>query len=116
MFILLLLIVLQDFIEADVTTDDVRVYISSLDGLRLAKHPSVSWKKRDSWVNNALPIAQVNAETQFQRVAGFGASILQSGAMNMNSLNQDTQDELFDLMFSSKGARLSLMKIPIPCT
>ena len=61
------------------------------------------------------PIALVNNQKRFQRVAGFGASILQSGAMNMNSLNEDKQNELLDLMFSSKGASLSLMKIPIPC-
>ena len=112
MFIsLLLLILFQDITEA---IDDVNVYCSSLDGLRLAKQPPVSWKKRRSTVENG-PIALVNNQKRFQRVAGFGASILQSGAMNMNSLNEDKQNELLDLMFSSKGASLSLMKIPIPC-
>ena len=60
---LLLLILFQDITEA---IDDVNVYCSSLDGLRLAKQPSVSWKKRRSTVENG-PIALVNNEKRFQR-------------------------------------------------
>jgi len=91
----------------------IDIYCSSLGGLRLSKRPSVSWREKED--DAQLPIATINPEERHQRVAGFGASILQAGAMNMNSLDHDKQDELLDLMFSSNGARLSLMKVPIPC-
>ena len=61
---------------------------------------------------------------------GFGASLLESGAINLNALPPKKQDvprlqlaldslrpttwqELLDLLFSETGARLSALKAPV---
>ena len=46
---------------------------------------------------------------------GFGASFLESGAINLNALPSHKQEELLELLFSPAGARLSATKAPMPC-
>jgi len=60
-------------------------------------------------------VVSVNIDETFQTMRGFGASLLESGAINLNSLPTKKQEELLDLIFSSEGAMMSAMKAPIPC-
>lgn len=112
----LLLLLCIIFIQTNASqTHKIDIYVSSKSGLRLSKQSSVNWKTRNTSRRLDKAIGIVNSDLKFQRVAGFGASILPAGAINLNSLNDDIQEELLDLIFSSSGARLSLMKVPIPC-
>lgn len=56
----------------------------------------------------------VDDSRRFQTMRGFGASFLESGAINLNNLPAARQTELLDLLFAESGAGLSAMKATIP--
>lgn len=88
--------------------------VSSLDGLRLSDQPSVPWHEAEGAPRQAGVSVAVEAHERFQTMRGFGASLLESGAINLNALPSAKQAELLDLIFSKDGAQLSAMKAPIP--
>lgn len=81
--------------------------VSSLDGLRLAPQPRVQWGTGVCPTHAAITVL---TEEFHQTIGGFGASMLEAGAINMNALPASKQDELLELLFGHSGARLSAMK------
>ena len=66
-----------------------------------------------AWTRGACPASasvQVESTVQKQVVGGFGASLTESSAINLNALPPAKQDELLELLFGSTGARLSAVK------
>lgn len=90
----------------------IRRVVSSLDGLRLSEQENVHWLP--GVYDTTKVTVVVDPHRTFQTVRGFGASLLESGAINLNSLPDAKQTELLDLLFSVDGARLSAMKAPMP--
>eukprot|EP01065_Artemidia_motanka_P049333 TRINITY_DN8147_c0_g2_i3.p1 TRINITY_DN8147_c0_g2~~TRINITY_DN8147_c0_g2_i3.p1 ORF type:complete len:530 (+),score=127.19 TRINITY_DN8147_c0_g2_i3:59-1591(+) len=95
---------------AAASAGEVRRWVSSEAGLRLAAQSPVQWEA----VQDAAVVVAVDSSKRFQRMRGFGASFLESGAVNLNKLPPRKQDELLDLLFSPSGAALSAMKATIP--
>jgi len=88
--------------------------VSSLDGLRLSHQPNVPWEEGQQAPASVDASIEVDIRERFQIMRGFGASFLESGAINLNKLPKAKQTELMDELFSEKGAHLSAMKAPIP--
>ena len=73
--------------------------VSSLGGLRLTEQPVVPWDNGSERKSIGFNI-DVDISTTYQTMRGFGASFLESGAINLNSLPKNIQEELLDLIFS----------------
>ena len=81
--------------------------VSSDGGLRLSTRPAIEWR------NGTCPEAgslRVKHDERFQTVFGFGASLLEAGAANLNALPVAKQTELLELLFGKTGAQLSALK------
>ena len=121
----------------------VKVHVSSNGGDRLTQKPDVQFYESEdaggasSQVNghgnaqanahdkvrgNALvdPQAntfQVNDAVRYQKMDGFGASIMEAGLMTLNTLPADRQEEVLRALFDAKdGAGFTAMKTPLAGT
>ena len=74
---------------------------------RLSPQPSVPWTPRQCPATSSL---QIDLQAELQVIGGFGASMTESSAVNLNSLPNSKQEELLELIFGDSGARLSAMK------
>ena len=83
-----------------------RVVSSEEGGLRLSEQPSINWKKMAC--PNASSVELL--DTKLQTIGGFGASMTESSAINLNALPLPKQAELLELLYGSTGAKLSAMK------
>ena len=81
--------------------------VSSESGLRLSPQPSVSWRVDECPASASI---RIESAEQHQEMGGFGASMLEAGAMNLNALPHAKQSELLEMLFGRSGARLSAMK------
>lgn len=83
--------------------------VSSEAGLRLSPQPAVAWRNISGGV---CPLGSVEVLTneRMQVMGGFGASMTESSAINLNSLPPHRQAELLELLYGTTGARLSAMK------
>ena len=103
---------------------DITLIRSDDSGLRMARIDGVDWKTpgkdeilgeiRTSSASAEIEVV-VDATKRMQKVHGFGASITESTAINLNSLPATKQDELLRLLFSKEGAALSFLKMPMLC-
>ena len=80
--------------------------VSSDEGLRLSAQPTVEWRRGTC---NAASV-EVFPDQRKQTIGGFGASMTESSAMNLNALPAAKQEELLALLYGPTGARLSAMK------
>mmetsp|Transcript_16408 Transcript_16408/g.52185 ORF Transcript_16408/g.52185 Transcript_16408/m.52185 type:complete len:517 (-) Transcript_16408:84-1634(-) len=88
--------------------------VSDVEGDRLTAKRAVEWTSAPAAPIRAI---QVDASTQFQEIDGFGGSFLEAGAICLNSLAPQAQEELLDLLFHpSLGAGFTVGKIPIAAT
>lgn len=84
---------------------DAQVYVSSLAGDRLAAKPDLHFKpsgevKRPSFTINDL--------VTYQKMDGFGASLLEAGLMCINTLPPARQEEVLRSLFDPRqGAGFS---------
>ena len=76
-------------------------------GLRLSPQPSISWK---SGACPATAAVEVEHNERKQTIGGFGASMLEAGAMNLHALPASKQAELLELVFGATGAQFSALK------
>jgi len=54
---------------------------------------------------------------KYQKIAGFGASIMEAGLMTLNTLPVDKQEEVLRALFDAKdGAGFTAMKTPLAGT
>src|SRR6266403_1375620 len=114
--------------SASAAAQTVKVYVSSNNGDRLTAKPDVQFSESEdadgagSQVNgygNAQANAhdkvrgnarvdpqvntfQVNDAVRYQKMDGFGASIMEAGLMTLNALPADKQEEVLRALFDAK--------------
>jgi glucosylceramidase len=91
-----------------------KVFVSSKAGDRIAAKPDVQF-------TNAKPAGgatfQINDAEKYQKMDGFGASIMEAGMITLNTLPAGKQEELLRALFDAKtGAGYTAMKTPIAGT
>ena len=74
-----------------------RVVSSEEGGLRLSEQPSINWKTMAC--PNASSVELL--DTKLQTIGGFGASMTESSAINLNALLTPFLDHLGDPLFSN---------------
>jgi glucosylceramidase len=92
----------------------VQLYLSSKGGDRLTAKPPAQFVDGKSTVGATF---QINAAAKLQKIAGFGASIMEAGLMTLNTLPADKQEEVLKALFDPKdGAGYTAMKTPLAGT
>src|SRR6266550_7425062 len=90
------------------------VYVSSKSGDRLARKPDVTFQQDGATRGAAF---EVNDSVKYQKMDGFGASLLEAGIIVLNSLPPDQQEAVLRSLFDPKeGAGFSAMKTEIAAT
>ena len=91
-----------------------RLVVSSLAGSRLSPGANeVQWRHSRDGQSNLTGVA-VDPNITYQKIDGFGASLLQSGAIALSALPDRQQDEVMRALFHPKdGAGFSLAKVAI---
>ncbi len=89
----------------------VSVYSSSQDGDRLAIKDDLRFTAEKKSI---LPEINIDDSMHFQTIDGFGASFNEAGMICLNSLDSETQNSVFKMLFDpDSGAGYTLMKSPI---
>jgi glucosylceramidase len=89
----------------------VKVYVSSKGGDRLTAKPDLRFLNVQTAAGATF---QINESRKYQRIDGFGASILEAGLMVLNTLPANQQEDVLRALFDVKtGAGFSAMKTPI---
>ena len=95
-------------------SQDVRIYVSSKAGDRLAMKPSLQFQKSSG---SSSADFQIDDGVAYQKIDGFGASFLEAGLMVINSVPPAQQEEVLRALFDVKeGAGFSAMKTVIAST
>jgi len=90
------------------------VYVSSKSGDRLARKPDVTFQQDGATRGAAF---EVNDSVKYQKMDGFGASLLEAGIIVLNSLPMDQQEVVLRSLFDTKdGAGFTAMKTEIAGT
>ncbi len=85
----------------------VSVYVTSKAGDRLTAKPTLKFS--EGGVQGAA--FRINPDVRYQRIDGFGASLLEAGLICINSLDPPEQEKLLASLFNPKtGAGYSAMK------
>src|SRR6266851_379420 len=71
-------------VQSSELTGEVAIHVSSADGLRLSLQPRMRFGAGQA-AEGRLRFA-VDDSVQLQRIEGFGASFLEAGLVNLNSL------------------------------
>src|SRR5256886_3824105 len=92
----------------------VKVHVSSKAGDRLTS-------KADLQFTAIKPTGgatfQINDDVKYQKMDGFGASIMEAGMITLNTLPRDKQEQVLSALFDPHaGAGFSAMKTPIAGT
>jgi len=88
-----------------------RMYISSKAGDRLAAKPEVKFSDTQAGMGAAF---EINEAVKFQKMDGFGASLMEAGLMTLNTLPPEKQEEVLRALFDAKeGAGFTAMKTPL---
>ncbi|PYU01915.1 MAG: hypothetical protein DMG34_17500, partial [Acidobacteria bacterium] len=117
----------------------VKVHVSSHGGDRLTAKPDVQFSESEdaggassqvnghgnahdkvrghAQVDPQVNTFQVNDAVRYQKMDGFGASIMEAGLMTLNTLPEDKQEEVLRALFDAKdGAGFTAMKTPLAGT
>jgi len=93
--------------RAVVAAQDVKVFVSSQAGDRLSSKPDLHFA---SEAGAKAPVFVIQEDVKYQKIDGFGASLLESGLICINSLPQDKQEEVLRALFDpQRGAGFSAM-------
>src|SRR5438309_4245205 len=93
---------------------DIQVYVSSKGGERLAAKSALRFEEKNDSSN---PGFEVNDAITYQKIDGFGASLLEAGLICINSLLPAEQEAILRALFDPKeGAGFSAMKTVIAST
>ena len=93
---------------------NVQVYVSSKAGDRLASKPEVRFEQRASSGSASF---KIDDSVAFQKMDGFGASMLEAGLMVINELAPAEQEAVLRALFDPKdGAGFSAMKTVLAST
>src|SRR5579864_9443757 len=77
---------------------EVKVYVSSKAGDRLTAKPNLHFENKVA----AKAAFTVNDGIKFQKMDGFGASLLEAGLMVINTLPPDQQEEVLRSLFDAQ--------------
>lgn len=92
----------------------VKVYVSSKAGDRLTAKPDLQFAD-DKTISGAT--IQINDSVKYQKMDGFGASLMEAGLITLNTLPTDKQEEVLRSLFDpNDGAGFTAMKTPIAGT
>ena len=92
----------------------VKLYVSSKAGDRLTAKPDTPFSNGQAANGETF---QINDAVKHQRIAGFGASIMEAGLMTLNTLPPDKQEDVLRALFDPKnGAGYTAMKTPLAGT
>jgi len=92
----------------------VKLHISSKAGDRLAAKPDLLFS--DSQLSSGATF-EINDAVKFQKIDGFGASIMEAGILTLNTLPADKQEEVLRALFDPQvGAGYTAMKTPVAGT
>jgi glucosylceramidase len=99
---------------ASAGAQEVKVYVSSQAGDRLAAKPSLQFAAQEK---AKLPGFKINAAVTDQKIDGFGASLMEAGLICLNDLPPAAQEEVLQKLFNpEKGAGFTAMKTEIAAT
>ncbi|MCX6618910.1 MAG: hypothetical protein NTZ98_22780, partial [Acidobacteria bacterium] len=99
---------------ASAGAQEVKVYVSSQAGDRLAAKPSLQFAAQEK---AKLPGFKINAAVTDQKIDGFGASLMEAGLICLNDLPPAAQEEVLQQLFNpEKGAGFTAMKTEIAAT
>ena len=91
-----------------------KLHISSTAGDRLTAKPDAQFSDGKPAGGSTF---QINDSVKYQKVAGFGASIMEAGLMTLNTLPADKQEDVLRALFDAKdGAGYTAMKTPLAGT
>jgi len=110
----LALVVLVLGSQALVNAQEVKVFVSSQAGDRMSSKPDLHFENK---AGAKAPVFTINEDVKFQKIDGFGASLLEAGLICINSLPADKQEEVLRALFDpQQGAGFSAMKTVIGAT
>lgn len=94
----------------------VKVWVSSNAGDRMT--PKDDREFRDAKAGSvAKPDFSIDTALKYQRMDGFGASIMEAGLMTLNTLPPEKQEDVLRALFDPKdGAGFTAMKTPLAGT
>jgi glucosylceramidase len=99
---------------ASAGAQEVKVYVSSQAGDRLAAKASLQFAVQEK---PKLPGFKINAAVTDQKIDGFGASLMEAGLICLNDLPPAAQEEVLQQLFNpEKGAGFTAMKTEIAAT
>src|SRR5271165_6080716 len=88
-----------------------KLYVSSKVGDRLSAKPEAQFA--DGKATGGATF-QIDDSVKYQKIAGFGASIMEAGLMTLNTLPVDKQEDVLRALFDPKdGAGFTAMKTPL---
>ena len=92
----------------------VKLHVSSKAGDRLTAKPDAQFSEGKAGIGDSF---LVDDSVKHQKMAGFGASIMEAGLMTLNTLPVDKQEEVLRALFDPKeGAGYTAMKTPLAGT
>jgi glucosylceramidase len=92
----------------------VKLHVSSKAGDRLTAKPDTQFSNGQAANGETF---QINDAVKHQKIAGFGASIMEAGLMTLNTLPPDKQEDVLRALFDPKnGAGYTAMKTPLAGT
>ncbi len=92
----------------------VKIHVSSKAGDRLSPKPDMQFTDAKLAEGSRF---EVNDAVEYQKIDGFGASIMEAGLITLNTLPADKQEEVLRTLFDAEeGAGYTAMKTPIAGT
>ena len=99
---------------ATTTAQTVKIYVSSKAGDRLSAKPDLQFSETKASAGNTF---EINDAAEYQKIDGFGASIMEAGLITLNTLPAEKQEAVLRSLFDVKeGAGYTAMKTPIAGT
>ena len=93
---------------------DIQIYVSSKAGDRIAAKPALHFEQR---IDSSAVAFEINDGVAYQKIDGFGASLLEAGLICINSLPPAEQEAVLRALFDpQEGAGFSAMKTVIAST
>src|SRR5438309_11160298 len=102
------LVAILVFFSAFSLAQQVQLYVSSRAGDRIALKPSLQFGQGGSPTEFKF---EIDDSVPYQKIDGFGASLLEAGLICINDLPPDEQEKVLRSLFDPKdGAGFSAMK------
>jgi len=102
------------FIVTGLNAQTVKLHVSSKEGDRISAKPDARFS--DGKASGGTTF-QINDSASYQKIAGFGASLMEAGLMTLNTLPADKQEDVLRALFDPKeGAGYTAMKTPLAGT